>query len=381
MKKQQNDYDYQEKKLMEKHPELRALKCISINHPSLRMGSLAKFIEMCWQNDYGNENRILFTTKFLKWGMGEKPEGNVAITKEGKIVGALICLERNYNHNGKQIQYAIKTALSVQNEYRGQGIAQWISVKLKRTLMKKNFDFSMVWYDTRHNHSESSFQLLGLKKPSPHGLMPIRIMSRMFDFKKAVDNVPFRPTEKVIIKAQTLWSHHFYNAGLPKAFCIKNFSHDDMEAYMNFLIAYQNKKGFKFAPTKTDLFRWQKDAYESAGFYSLIQKGKSGGNQVKALYFGHKVRVEQGYYYFHADGILLCPDLGKSVARSFLRNVEYRLHKNEACFGTIVPETGGGLYLNRFGYRYLVHQHLGMELYRSLDITLTDLKKGWLELR
>ena len=381
MKQQYNTYADQEKRVMEKHPELKAMRCISLDRASLDSDALSQFIEMCWTKDYGSENRIVFTPAFLNWSTGEAPRGKAVLTEEGKILGAVVYFQRKYEHRGRHIHYAIETGLSVHREYRGLGIAQWLSLKLKWALKEKNLDFSLVWYDTRHNTSSSSFQIFAMKKPNPHGLMPIRLMSRIFDYDNAVVNLPLNPVERMALKIRTGYDVRFPAAGLPAGFRIETFSSGRTDAYMEFLNRYRDKNGCKFIPTAEDLSRWRENTYGPAGFHALVHTGKNRRQRIEALYFGHKVRAAHGCRYFQADGILLCPDLEKRVARAFLRTVESRLCEEENCFCTIVPDTGGGRHLDRLGYRLLVHQHLGMESYRPSNTTLADLKQGWLELR
>ncbi len=382
MKQQYKDYSFQERQLMTRHPELAGMTSMPLDQTGLNLTVLSDFIEMCWEHDYGSEPRIHFSSGFLEWNMGKRITGRAVITKTGKLLGVFLYFERRYFQGDEARPYAIETGLSVHPGHRGQGIAQWLSLGVKQMLIERQVDFSLIWYDSRHNQPGSSFQVFARDKEKNDQGLSVRIMGRMFDFDTAVRYGQFSLFEKVALKLSTLLFPYRNGDSLPLGYTLEAFSQDRLYAYLKFLVRCQARQGGGLIPAVEDLLRWEKGAgsYDSARFYVL--RGYRGGRgQVMGLYFGHKVPLDETWYYFQADGILVCPDLPEKVAKSFVRVVESKLHEGESCIGVTIAETGGGKLLWRYGYLPVENQILTMDSHALPGINLRNLKQGLVELR
>ncbi len=383
MKQQYKEYLFQERQLMTRHPELAGMTSMPLDQTDLNLTVLSDFIEMCWEHDYGSEPRIRFSSGFLAWNMGKHATGLAVLGKDGMLLGTVLYFKRTYLKGGVKGCYVIKTGLSVHPDYRGKGIGQWLLLKLLQLLESKCIDFSVEWYDTRHDIPGSPSWMLAANKNQVDDSLPVRIMARILNYDTAIKYHAFGILDRLAMKLNMCIFPCHKVGSIPSGYILDEFNKKMIPAYLEFLKRFQTSRGELLTPAGDDLLRWEKGAghYASARFYALRKKRDNGGNRIDGLYFGHKVFLDRKWSYFQADGILISPGLPIGVAKSFIRAVETRLSEDAPCAGVTIAETGGGNFLWRYGYLPVVSQLLSMDHYALSGIPIKNLKQRFVELR
>lgn len=369
----------QELRLLERHPELAKMGMVPLTDTGINMIELSEFIEWCWEVDYGSEPRLRFTPGFLAWNMGASATGLAVLGKDRALLGTVLYFKKVYLKQGQRRFYVIKTGMSVHPDHRGKGIGQWLFLRLRELLSHEPIDFSIEWYDTRHDLPGSSSWILGADKNQVDDALDVRIMARILDYDTAVTYLGANGLERFLLRLNQFIFPCKKKVNLPRDYVIEGFTEERIPDYLSFLLGFQSRVRNFLIPAKDDFLRWQEGQYASTRFYALIHRPAAGRERIEGLYFGHRVKLDRRWHYFQADGIFVRPDLAKPVVKSFLRRVENSL--GSSCMGITIAETGTGNSLCRYGYLPVTSQLLTMDRYALKGIHIHELKYGLVELR
>ncbi|MCG8618690.1 MAG: GNAT family N-acetyltransferase [Desulfobacterales bacterium] len=368
-------YVKQERQLTERHPELLEMEVTPLDESGLHLEELSGFMESCWTHDYGREPRLRFSRTFLAWNMGERLTGLMARDVAGKLVGVVVYFKRGYQQDGTVRYYAIETGLSVHPDCRGRGIGQWLVLRLRQMIREAGIDFSISWYDSRHNQPGSSFLTLAEKRSREGNAVLVTLLGRVMDYAGTVQYGGFSPFERAVLRLTSAVFPYVDSPDLPVKFRVNGWSEKKFYRYLDLVAEVQSCTRSGLAPDAGSFLRWGR----GGRFYALEKRSEKNG-RVYGLFFGHKVLLENNRFYFQADGIFLSPELSLGEKSAFLRYVEQILCEKERCIGVTVSETGGnpGWY---HGYLPVASQVLSMDAYRPTSVGLNRLKAGFVELR
>lgn len=367
-----------EHQLIIKHPELSNMSVFPLEKTDLKLEELSDFIEMCWMHDYGLEPRIRFSPEFLEWNMGKNLSGMAVRGSTGELLGVYLCFERYYCLKGRTRAYAFETGLSVHPNHRGKGIGQWLAIALKKMMVDKGVDFYLTWYDTRHNLPGSSFQIFTANTSGSDTSAHTGILLRILNFNKALDYLASNAFEVLCLKLKTRFFANPLKKRLPDGYTLEGFREERLSDYHDFMLRYQSVSKSWLIPAAKDFMRWQQERYNAARFYALREKSS---DRVLGVYFGHKIPLDDNWFYFQADGILTDPDIDEKVAEAFFKNVEIRLNKDGLCMGVSAIETVCENNLWQYGYLPIISHLLTLTRLNSDEIKIEDLKNGLIELR
>ncbi|HCY83758.1 MAG TPA: hypothetical protein DHV36_01335 [Desulfobacteraceae bacterium] len=234
-------------------------------------------------------------------------------------------------------------------------------------------DFSVSWYDSRHNQPGSSFLTLAENRARKGDAVSVTLLGRVMDYEGTVRYGGFSPVEKVALRLTSLIFPYLSSTDLPGRFQVMGWSADKFCHYLDLLAEVQSCNRSGLTPDAGIFSKWGR----GGRFYALEDREN---DRVYGLFFGHKVLLENHRFYFQADGIFISPALSFFEKRAFLRHVEQILCETENCIGVTVSETGGNPGWCH-GYFPVASQVLSMDAYRPTGIGLNRLKAGFVELR
>ena len=170
------------KKVLKKHKTELSISNIK---PSKK---IAKFIQACFKEDYGDEGIMKFTAEIIS---DIEPTISFAAYKGKKMVGVFVGIP----YEGS----VLCTGLSVPKEERGQGIAQLLWLTQMENMVGK-YDSSIYWLDSRHNWGGSSHSTFSKNPTTAEIVKPVSIFGKSLDSHKAAKATKLNFAEKAWIK-------------------------------------------------------------------------------------------------------------------------------------------------------------------------------------
>ena len=179
------DLSRQKEALFLKHPSLRDLRIATLQEAGWNHRRLSDFIESCWRGYYQPEEfRVVFSPEFLEWQMPEL-RGICALDGEGKVFGCVIFFRRRYSRGDQLRTFAIETAICTITNYRGRGIAQYLSIVHQEALIQAGEDFSFRWLDSRKQQEGSSSHVFGQNRERIWATTTMSLLGKSFDWRKS----------------------------------------------------------------------------------------------------------------------------------------------------------------------------------------------------
>ena len=150
----------QKKNLIQKHPNLNSVQLVPLEKTGLSLDEISAFIEQCWRKDYTDEARITFCPNFLEYNINGGP--SLVLWGENKeINGVFLGYNVGVEKEGEFLQGCLCTGLSTHPDCTGQGIAQMLYLSQLELIIKKEFDFSLYWFDSNHVNPGNAYHIFG----------------------------------------------------------------------------------------------------------------------------------------------------------------------------------------------------------------------------
>lgn len=158
--------------LLSKHPELKDVTVEWMDTAGISYQELHEFIELCWQASYDDQFRPRFTAEEIEYMTGDAdlPQGVLVKDASGQLVGlSFLCVYPYWDIDKQQTRkYIIGTGLSTHPDWRGKGMAQFVTNRLKLLYAYDDNSaeamISYTWIDRRMAKKAGSSHTVFTKK-------------------------------------------------------------------------------------------------------------------------------------------------------------------------------------------------------------------------
>jgi hypothetical protein len=340
------DLVQEKSKIISKHGELvGGLEVKRVCDANIDLDIIANFVNTEWGKTYGNEPILSYSGTLFKLYKVNPECSFVCIDPIGRLVGSLISMDRTIICEDTSLKGGFHTALTVTDKFRGHGLSQILRNEHLISLSQKNYDFSVCWYDSRHNGLGSALNTYLNDKHLM--LRDIPMYAKTFDLNIANRITTLKSSEiivgKVINYIFPQKSHHElyqnqFNQGL---FQSNDYSiADSTNAYISYLPKILKKREVANGSTRA---------------FSLNANGV-----ISAFVQGYFVNLNRDLRYFNMDTVFFSNELSYLSKKNFLSAVEFELRFNHNCFSVTAMKTASKENIMKFGYFPFMNQKIGV---------------------
>jgi hypothetical protein len=296
----------------------------------------------------------------------------------------------------KPNHFAIETALCVHPDFRGYKFGQLIGIYNKERLVKKGFDFSIHWLDSRHNKPWHSFNIFGKDQNKIRETTEISLLCKSYNLDRLKKHEELGFVFNYLFKGiQFIYP---LKSTDPKGYYVSKFDSALVDKYLAFIHETINfeavSSGFDSAPAgampgtkltsnsnellrRESFHRFYGPQNRESFFYSLLDETN---DWVSALAFGFKSPQRKGDFLAFFDGLIFHKSLSKTIKRNFMGVIEADLRDVEKCMAGTIPKN---CIKGAFSYGYIPYQKqvLGFDPYKKLDFGINEVSKMLIGLR
>jgi hypothetical protein len=289
-------------------------------------------------------NNVRLSTGYLKWVFGAQgfSDYSMAVFNKNELAGVFLHTPRKIILSSRQMQTGIQSALSIQPEHKGKGLAKYLHLKTQEALQKGSLDGQVLWYDctvkTKHKSSHDIFQNLEGAYFEHLGNYPLKI--KVFDYKRAFRVSNLNIFEQLGMKLLTKVP------GPDPSIKIEEIDENNFEEVHDFLNKESIKKGFGRLFSLTEFYNYSglNNSKKNKDFKIQTVLTRISGN-IQGACVGYPIEIISK----NRDNIFFI-DLFVTTSvidyKKFLNAAEFFAYKNTNCFGLITPLRQLGVWLN-----------------------------------
>lgn len=183
----------QKENLLERKPSLRDVQIVPLRESSLagKTEEIAAFIDLCWADTYGNQDRFNYEAEYLEWVFGDRGFNDDAslIAMLGKdVMGLILMTPRSLCYEGREYRTGILTALSIHPRIKAHGLARYLFLN-SQEYAARSLPCCVQWY---HSSIENLFSSHRIHTNQERDYFDhwgdYHLLSRILDFDRADAN-------------------------------------------------------------------------------------------------------------------------------------------------------------------------------------------------
>jgi hypothetical protein len=373
------DLNRQKEALFQKHPELHQYKCCRISEIGISLDELKGFIWECWQTDY-QQGATIVSEPFIEWIIGDgclHELSSLAILNEHEeVLGVVLGIKREYEWYGTRFPSVLNTGFSVDPQYRGQGICQYLRLSYLDANLRQGYPLTVGWFDSRHNQPGTAHYLYAKKNEAIHADIPF--YGKTLDYNMAVRQGQLSTLQKIYLRLSTFIFPLIKKNSLGKHY-VEECRECDLQRYLTLLGSSVQQAPLKRVFSERELSR---QLFYKQGELETISYCIKQNEKVLGLIYGYKNRVSIDSYVLQLDGVILSAELNYLEKRFFFGCVEGKVYRDRKCFAIIGIRTVFSE--NPLPYGYLPFSKQTLEVVNNSDqfgITPDCIKRSFLALR
>jgi hypothetical protein len=337
------DIERQKEDLLRRKPVLRDLRIVPLRESPMagKTEDIAAFIDLCWADTYGNQDRFNYEADYLEWVFGDGGVDNdtsLAAMRGEDVMGIILGTPRKLLYCEKIHDTTICTGLSIHPLIKSEGLGRYIFLNVQEEAIR-NLPCMFQWYHSSIANRFSSHQLHKvLEKDFFDHWYDYHLLSRIFDFNRVKNNARMYWYEQL-----GLWP--FSGRKAPdEAMRIAEITAGTVDEVRHALNDEAKRQGAGRLFTSEELCRYAcfqgtHGTFRSAGWFHRDRQGK-----IDSVAIGYPLETigKNRDHVFFLDHLLPGPE--KS---SFIRSVEVQVYERFGVYGMITLDGRLGL---REGY-------------------------------
>ena len=374
-----SDLNCQKEALFQKHPKLSRYNCHRISDIGVSINELRSFIWKCWQNDY-QQGVTIVSEPFIEWCIGDgylhEPSSLAVLDNHEKLLGVVLGIKREYDWCGKTFPSVLNTSFSVDPQYRGQGICQYLRLSYLAANLIQGYPLTVGWFDSRHNRPGTAYHLYAEKNEAIHADIPF--YGKALNFNTAVRQEQLSPLQKIYLRLSR-FIFPLINEDSHGNYYVEECRECDLRRYLALLGPSLKQAPLKRVFSKRELSRqlfYKKGELETVSYCIKQQE------RVLGLIYGYKNQVSIDSYVLQLDGVILSDAINYFEKRFFFGCVEGKVYRDRKCFAVVGIRTVFSE--NPLPFGYLPFSKQTLEVVNNSDqfgITLDLIKRSFLSLR
>jgi hypothetical protein len=337
------DIERQKEDLLRRKPVLRNLRIVPLRESPLagKTEDIAAFIDECWADTYGNQDRFNYETDYLEWVFGDgglDSDASLVALREKEVVGLGLATPRTLRYDGREHKTLIFTALSIHPRIKAEGLGRYLFLNCQEIAARRLPCF-IVWYHSSIANPFSSHQVHTIQERDYFDHWgDYHLLSRILDYNRANDNARLRWYEQVGLR---LFSGRKSPGGAMPVTQIATDNVEEVCAALNDDVARQGE-GRVFTVEELQryaCFRGRRGSFGSAGWFYRDLMGRIAG---VAIGYSLETIGKNRDRLFFLDHFFPGPE--KS---SFIRAVEAKVDEQFGVYGLVTLDGRLGI---REGY-------------------------------
>jgi hypothetical protein len=185
-----DDIKRQKDFLLTQKKGLRDIKIMPLRESSLagKVDEIADFIDMCWAETYGEQDRFNYNQDYLKWVFGNggfNSDTSLVAQKSDKVTGLILTAPFKFLYNNLEFDTSIVTALSINPAIKSNGLGRLIYLNVQENSIN-SLSGIFNWYHSSIQNKFSSHNIHTSQEKNHFDFWGhYHLMSRVFDFQRA----------------------------------------------------------------------------------------------------------------------------------------------------------------------------------------------------
>lgn len=191
------DIERQKDDLLQRKPVLRELQIVPLWESPFagKTEEIAAFIDLCWADTYGNQDRFNYEADYLEWAFrdgGLNDDASLVALRGKDVVGINLMTPRTLRYDGREHRTEIFSGLSIHPRIKAEGLGRYLFLN-NQACIARRLPCCFQWYHSSMTNLFSSHRLHTSQERNYFDHWGnYHLLSRILDFDRANDNARLR---------------------------------------------------------------------------------------------------------------------------------------------------------------------------------------------